>query len=126
LPRTLIQRKKHYGKIILIGKDFSENKSTEMHHFTKYDKTLLPGMYMNAEIELNSQQSNVLPSEAIVNYENKNYIFIDRDKLFEMKVTTGTSENGYVVLDSNQDLNDLNIVVKGSYSLLMKMKNLEE
>jgi cobalt-zinc-cadmium efflux system membrane fusion protein len=62
--RTLIQRK-HYGKIILIGKDFSENKSTEMHcHFTKYDKTLLPGMYMNAEIELNSQQSNVLPSEA--------------------------------------------------------------
>jgi hypothetical protein len=30
-----------------------------------------------------------------------------------MKVTTGTSENGYVVLDSNQDLNDLNIVVKG-------------
>jgi cobalt-zinc-cadmium efflux system membrane fusion protein len=40
-------------------KDFSENKSTEMHcHFTKYDKTLLPGMYMNAEIELNSQQSN--------------------------------------------------------------------
>ena len=121
--------KKHYGKIILIGKDFSENKSTEMHcHFTKYDKTLLPGMYMNAEIELNSQQSNVVPSEAIVNYENKNYIFIDRgNKLFEMKeVTTGTSENGYVVLDSNQDLNDLNIVVKGSYSLLMKMKNLEE
>ncbi|MFV8352983.1 efflux RND transporter periplasmic adaptor subunit [Flavobacterium sp. XS2P14] len=121
--------KKHYGKIILIGKDFSENKSTEMHcHFTKYDKTLLPGMYMNAEIELNSQQSNVLPSEAIVNYENKNYIFIDRgNKLFEMKeVTTGTSENGYVVLDSNQDLNDLNIVVKGSYPLLMKMKNLEE
>nr|WP_309757365.1 efflux RND transporter periplasmic adaptor subunit [Flavobacterium sp.] len=121
--------KKHYGKIILIGKDFSENKSTEMHcHFTKYDKTLLPGMYMNAEIELNSQQSNVLPSEAIVNYENKNYIFIDRgSKLFEMKeVTTGTSENGYVVVDSNQDLNDLNIVVKGSYSLLMKMKNLEE
>ena len=121
--------KKHYGKIILIGKDFSENKSTEMHcHFTKYDKTLLPGMYMNAEIELNSQQSNVLPSEAIVNYENKNYIFIDRgNKHFEMKeVTTGTSENGYVVVDSNQDLNDLNIVVKGSYSLLMKMKNLEE
>jgi cobalt-zinc-cadmium efflux system membrane fusion protein len=71
--------KKHYGKIILIGK-FSENKSTEMHcHFTKYDKTLLPGMYMNAEIELNSQQSNVLPSEAIVNYENKNYIFIDKE-----------------------------------------------
>jgi cobalt-zinc-cadmium efflux system membrane fusion protein len=63
--------------IILIGKDFSENKSTEMHcHFTKYDKTLLPGMYMNAEIELNSQQSKMCSSEAIVNYENKNYILL--------------------------------------------------
>jgi cobalt-zinc-cadmium efflux system membrane fusion protein len=30
---------------------------------------------MNAEIELNSQQSNVLPSEAIVNYENKEYLY---------------------------------------------------
>jgi hypothetical protein len=43
-----------------------------------------------------------------------------------MKKVTGTSENGYVVLDSNQDLNDLNIVVKGLIHFLMKMKNLEE
>ncbi len=121
--------KKHYGKIILIGKDFSENKSTEMHcHFTNFDKALLPGMYMNAEIELDSQQYNVLPSDAIVNYENKNYIFIEKgNKRFEMKeVTTGTSENGYVVIVSNEDLKDAKIVIKGSYSLLMKMKNLEE
>jgi cobalt-zinc-cadmium efflux system membrane fusion protein len=121
--------KKHHCEIILIGKDFSEDRSTEMHcHFANYDKTLLPGMYMNAEIKLKSQQSNVLPSEAIVNYENKNYIFIEKgNKLFEMKeVTTGTSENGYVEIVSNEDLKDVNIVIKGSYSLLMKMKNLEE
>jgi len=121
--------KKYPCKIILIGKDFSENRSTEIHcHFINYDKTLLPGMYMNAEIELKSQQSNVLPSNAIVNYENKNYIFIEKgNKRFEMKeVTTGTSENGYVVIVSNEDLKDANIVIKGSYSLLMKMKNLEE
>ncbi|SHM69899.1 efflux RND transporter periplasmic adaptor subunit [Flavobacterium xinjiangense] len=121
--------KKYHCEIILIGKDFSEDRSTEMHcHFANYDKTLLPGMYMNAEIKLKSQQSNVLPSEAIVNYENKNYIFIEKgNKLFEMKeVSTGTSENGYVEIISNEDLKDVNIVIKGSYSLLMKMKNLEE
>lgn len=121
--------KKYHCEIILIGKDFSEDRSTEMHcHFAKYDKTLLPGMYMNAEIKLKSQQSNVLPSEAIVNYENKNYIFIEKGKkLFEMKeVTIGTSENEYVEIVSNENLKDLNVVIKGSYSLLMKMKNLEE
>ncbi len=121
--------KKYPCKIILIGKDFSENRSTEMHcHFTSYDKSLLPGMYMNAEIELKSQQSNALPSEAIVNYENKNYIFIAKEnKQFEMKeITTGTSANEYVEIVSNEDLKGVNIVIKGSYSLLMKMKNLEE
>lgn len=120
--------KKYYCKIILIGKDFSENRSTEMHcHFTNFDKALLPGMYMNAEIELNSQQSNVLPSDAVVNFENKNYIFVEKgSKQFEMKeITIGTAENGFTEILSD-DLKDESIVIKGAYSLLMKMKNVEE
>ncbi|MFV5695787.1 efflux RND transporter periplasmic adaptor subunit [Flavobacterium sp. LB3P122] len=121
--------KKYHGKIILIGKDFSENRSTEIHcHFINYDKTLLPGMYMNAEIELKSQQSNVLPSDAIVNYEKKNYIFVSKgNKQFEMKeITIGTIENGFTEIISNNHLKEANIVIKGAYSLLMKMKNVEE
>lgn len=99
-----------------------------MHcHFTNYDKALLPGMYMNAEIELKSQQSNVLPSDAIVNYENKNYIFVAKqNKQFEMKeIRIGTAENGFTEILSD-DLNEATIVIKGAYSLLMKMKNVEE
>lgn len=121
--------KKYPCKIILIGKDFSENRSTEIHcHFTDYDKALLPGMYMNAEIELKSQQSNVLPSDAIVNYENKNYIFVSKgNKQFEMKeITIGTIENGFTEIISNNDLKEATIVIKGAYNLLMKMKNVEE
>ncbi|RTY94760.1 efflux RND transporter periplasmic adaptor subunit [Flavobacterium sp. GSN2] len=120
--------KKYPCQIILIGKDFSENRSTEIHcHFINYDKTLLPGMYMNAEIELKSQQSNVLPSDAIVNYENKNYIFIAKqNKQFEMKeVTIGATENEFTEILSD-DLKDKRIVIKGAYALLMKMKNVEE
>ena len=120
--------KKYPCKIILIGKDFSENRSTEMHcHFTSYDKSLLPGMYMNAEIELKSQQSNALPSEAIVNYENKNYVFVAKEnKQFVMKeVTTGNTENEFTEIIS-EDLNEATIVINGAYSLLMKMKNMEE
>lgn len=120
--------KKYTCKIILIGKDFSENRSTEMHcHFTKYDKTLLPGMYMNAEVELKIQHSNVLPSDAIVNFENKNYVFVAKEnKQFEMKeVAIGNSENGFTEIASN-DLTAATVVTKGAYSLLMKMKNIEE
>ncbi len=120
--------KKYPCKIILIGKDFSANRSTEIHcHFDKYDKALLPGMYMNAEVELHSQKCNTLPADAIVSFENKNYVFVaGPNKQFEMKeVTVGNSENGFTeITDSN--LKDATIVTKGAYSLLMKMKNLEE
>jgi cobalt-zinc-cadmium efflux system membrane fusion protein len=121
--------KKYNCKIILIGKDFSENKSVEMHcHFTSYDKDLLPGIYMNAEVELKSQKSNVLPSDAIVSFENKNYVFVSKEnKQFEMtEVTLGTSENGFTEILESDDLKNKSIVLKGAYSLLMKMKNVEE
>jgi membrane fusion protein, heavy metal efflux system len=121
--------KKHLCKIILLGKDFTENRSTEIHcHFINYDKTLLPGMYMNADIELQSQQSGALPSDAIISFESKNYIFIDKgNKQYEMtQVNTGNTENGFTAIASATDFADKNIVVKGAYSLLMKMKNTEE
>ena len=121
--------KKYPCKIILLGKDFSENRSTEIHcHFINYDKGLLPGMYMNADIELQSQQSNALPSDAIISFESKNYIFIDKgNKQYEMThVNTGNTENGFTEIASDTDLANKNIVVKGAYSLLMKMKNTEE
>ncbi len=121
--------KKYPCKIILLGKDFSENRSTEIHcHFINYDKTLLPGMYMNADIELQSQQSNALPSAAIISFESKNYIFIDKgNKQYEMtQVNIGNTENGFTEIASATDFANKNIVVKGAYSLLMKMKNTEE
>ena len=121
--------KKYPCKIILLGKDFSENRSTEIHcHFINYDKTLLPGMYMNAEIELHSQQSNALPADAIISFESKNYIFIDKgNKQYEMaEVGVGNSENGFTEIASATDFANKNIVIKGAYSLLMKMKNTEE
>ncbi len=121
--------KKYLCKIILIGKDFTENHSTEVHcHFINYDKALLPGMYMNAVIELSGKKSNALLSDAIVKFENKDYIFMENgNKQYEMKeVMIGESENGYTEIISADDIIDKNIVVKGAYSLLMKMKNTDD
>ncbi len=121
--------KKYNCKIILLGKDFTENRSTEIHcHFINYDKSLLPGMYMNAEINVESKQTNALPADAIVSYESKNFIFIDNgNKQYEItEVNTGNTANGYTQIVSSGDYNNKKIVVKGAYSLLMKMKNTEE
>ena len=124
-------KEKYLCKIILISKEISEDKSFEVHcHFENYDKELLPGMFMNAEIQVQSKDSYVLPSDAIVNYENKRYVFIQTTKnQFEIaEIQIGGSETGYTEIDesSTNALKDQNIVVKGAYSLLMKMKNTGE
>ncbi|MFZ1798346.1 MAG: efflux RND transporter periplasmic adaptor subunit [Chitinophagaceae bacterium] len=121
--------KKYPGDIILISKDVSPDGVTEVHcHFDNYDKFLIPGMYMNAEIELVNQMRNGLPDEAFVRFEGKEYIFENTGKnTFEMvEVEMGNSENGFAEITSVKDLSGKSIVTKGAYALLMSLKNLEE
>jgi cobalt-zinc-cadmium efflux system membrane fusion protein len=115
--------------IILIGKDLSEERNVEVHcHFEKYDKTLIPGMFMNAEVEINSNNAKVLPDEAIVRFENVNYAFVAKNKnTFEMvAVKLGNTENGLTEVTLDESLYNNNFVMKGAYNLLMQLKNKEE
>lgn len=118
--------KKYDCEIILIGKDFGNDRSVVVHcHFDKYDAALVPGMFMNAELRVNSSNSWTLPSDAIVTFENKQYVFMESSSnQYEIKeVKTGVSENGYQEIINFQDLTKRSIVTKGAYSLLMKLKN---
>ena len=120
--------KKYKCEIILIGQDLSQERSVTVHcHFDQYDKTLIPGMFMNAEIELKSANAIAVPEEAIVSFEDKQFIYISRgNNTFEMlEIKIGSSENGYAEIQGS-DISNKNIVVKGAYSLLMKMKNTAE
>lgn len=118
--------KKHMCEIILIGQNLDNNRSAEVHcHFHDYDKTLLPGMYMNAEIETRNNKAFVLPNEAIVRYEGNQYVYVQKSKnQFEMlPVKTGATENNYTEILDSEKLGQQNIVVKNAYTLLMKAKN---
>ncbi len=118
---------KHQCEIILISKDLSiDEHSAEVHcHFEDYDKTLLPGMYMNAEIEIKSNNVLTLPEAAVVTFEGKEYIFVALDKTnFKItEVTTGTRENGFIEIVNGENFNGKSIVTQGAYTLLMKLKN---
>ena len=118
---------KYHCEIILISKDLSIDEHTaDVHcHFENYDKTLLPGMYMNAEINIKSNNALTLPKEAVVNFEGKEYIFVVVNKnQFQMtEVKTGNSENGVIEILDNELLTKNNIVTKGTYTLLMQLKN---
>ena len=120
---------KYPCEIILIGKDLSDEGSVEVHcHFEKYDKTLIPGMFMNADLEINSNDANVLPDEALVRFENIHYAFVARNKnTFQMvEVTPGNSERGFTEVKTDETFMKSDFVVKGAYTLLMQLKNKEE
>lgn len=121
--------KKYTGDIILISRDVAADGTTEVHcHFDKYDKSLFPGMYMNVEIELKNYVRTVLPDDAIVSFEGKEYIFHNSGKnMFEMTaVKTGESENGFTEIISGTDWSGKQFVTKGAYTLLMGLENKEE
>ena len=123
--------KKYPCEIILISQELNIDRSAEVHcHFEAYDKTLLPGMYMNAEVELKSNNVASINEEAVVGFENKDYIFISKGmNQFEMvEIIKGSSENNFTEITSvnGKNISNEKIVIKGAYSLLMQLKNKSE
>ncbi len=121
--------KMHECELLLIGQNISKERSIEVHcHFMNYDKSLIPGMYMNAEIDVLKQDAMAIPDEAIMNFEGKEVVFVSEgNNTFEMvPVETGVKEKGYTEIKDPENLKDKKIAVKGAYSLLMALKNKAE
>ena len=119
--------KKHEGEILLIGRDLSADRNTEVHcHFEDYDKSLVPGTYMNAEVQVKNAMAAAIPTDALVEFEGKQYLYkvVGKNSYEMTEVNTGESENGYTeIINPANRLINAQFVVKGAYSLLMMMKN---
>jgi cobalt-zinc-cadmium efflux system membrane fusion protein len=124
------ESKPRIAKVYLIGKEISLERTVRVHcHFEKEDTSLIPGMYFSALIEVGENRVNSVPENAIVNFEAKDYLFVEQKpgsyKLVEVK--TGVNESGYteVILPEGFDINS-QIVINGTYALISKLKNVEE
>lgn len=123
--------KKYPCEIILISQDLSSDRSAEVHcHFENYDKTLLPGMYMNAEVEIKMSNVTSINDDAIVSFEGRDFVFVSKgNNRFDMlEVKKGSSENNFteIITIDGKDIFDSQFVIKGAYSLLMQLKNKSE
>ena len=109
--------KKYVGELFLISKDVSPNGIVEVHcHFDNYDHNLVPGMYMNAEVDVNSSVSNALPEESILNYETNNYVFVEtKEHTYKLTpIVIGETENGYTQIVNVKDFEGAKIVTKNA------------
>jgi len=121
--------RKYPCEIILIGKDLNADRNTEVHcHFETYDKTLIPGTYMNADVQVKTEDRYVLPEGAVVHFEGKEYVFEQQgDNKFAMvEVKAGATNEGYTELMDGAKLASREVVVANAYTLLMMLKNKSE
>jgi membrane fusion protein, heavy metal efflux system len=101
-------------------------------------ENVLPGMYVNTIIETSGNLVTALPSEAVVSFDDKDYIFIyEKEKMEDGKpfteyrmveVKKGVTDNGYteIVLSEGFNITTAKVVIKGAYNLLSAKKNAGE
>jgi len=101
-------------------------------------KNVLPGMYVNAMIETSGETVTALPSDAVVSFDDKDYIFIfDKNKEEDGKPFTeyriievhkGVTDKGYteIILPEGFNIQTAKVVIKGAYNLLSAKKNAGE
>jgi cobalt-zinc-cadmium efflux system membrane fusion protein len=129
----------HEALISQTGKSVSDDKTFKVFgSVISSCKNLLPGMYVNALIEESDLKVTALPSEAIVSFDDKEYIFVfDKEKEEDGKpfteyriieVKKGVSSSGFteIFLPEGFDINTAKVVVKGAYNLLSAKKNAGE
>jgi membrane fusion protein, heavy metal efflux system len=133
------ETEEHEAFIEQTGKSIQTDKSYKVYAKVKgVCKNLMPGMYVNAIIESSGNQVYALPNDAIVSFDDKDYIFIfEKDKTENGKafteyrmveITKGVTDDGFteIQLPIGLDQKSLKVVLKGAYNLLSAKKNAGE
>jgi len=133
------ETEQHDAVVYQTGKAINDDKTYKVYATVESScKNLIPGMYVNSLIESSGTEVLSVPSEAIVNFDDKDYIFIHvREKEEDGKpfteyrmvevqkgITDGVSTGITVPADLN--IQSAIVVIKGAYNLMSAKKNAGE
>jgi cobalt-zinc-cadmium efflux system membrane fusion protein len=133
------ETEEHSAVITQTGQSVDADKAYKVYaKVTKGCKNILPGMYVNAIIEISGNRVPSLPSDAVVSFDDKDYIFLfDRNKEENgnafteyriVEVHKGMTDGGHteIILPDNFDIKNAKVVIRGAYNLLSAKKNAGE
>lgn len=133
------ETEQHDALIYQTGKAVNEDRTFTIYASVQgVCENVLPGMYVNAIIESAGNMVTAVPAEAVVSFNDKDYIFVfERDKeeggkpfteYRMVEIQKGVTDGGYteIVLPSGFNVQAARIVVKGAYNLLSAKKNAGE
>lgn len=120
------------AKVYLIGKEITPERTVRVHcHLDQEDPNLIPGLYFSALIETDNHMVNSLPEGAVVNFDGKDYLFVEKNATLHQygmtEIKKGSTEDGFVEITLPTDIPlQTPIVIKGAYELLSFLKNTSE
>ncbi len=123
--------KNYTVSILAVSQNINEDKTGLLYcHFENTPKNVLPGMFLTADIVVETNEAVLIPTEAVQRFQGKDYIFIQSaTNTFEAIEIQVRQTNESFVTVTNADSNawiGKQIVVKNAYSLLGKLMNKSE
>jgi cobalt-zinc-cadmium efflux system membrane fusion protein len=123
--------KKYPVTILAVSQNINEDKTGLLHcHFDQIPKNVLPGMFLSADLSLESNDAILIPTGAVQRFQGKDYIFIQTASfVFEAIEIQINQSNSAFVSVNNADAKSWigkSIVVKNAFSLLGKWMNKSE
>jgi len=113
----------HAATIFSLNKSFEDNQQAILAHAKIEGKTenLLPGMYVEARIQIDDYTAASLPNEAVVSNGDEHYIYVEvkANHYKQIPVTKGVSDVGFTEIKPLAEIPaNAKVVIKGAYYLL--------
>lgn len=117
-------------KIEFVNKSYSDENAIEVYaKIANTTKKLIPGNYINASIQVDNNNAFVLSNDAIVDFEDKKFVFVqdaNKNSFSMQEVQIGIVTNKVSEIRNYETLQNKNLVISDAYTLLMVLKNKEE
>jgi cobalt-zinc-cadmium efflux system membrane fusion protein len=123
--------KKYAVTILAVSQNINEDKTGLLHcHFDQIPKNVLPGMFLTADLFIESNEAVLIPIDAVQRFQGKDYIFIQNavNEFDAIAIQISQTNNDFVTV-SNADAKTWvgkTLVVKNGFSLLGKWMNKSE
>lgn len=116
----------HPATVFALNKSFEDNQQAILAHakIEGVTETLLPGMYVEARIQIDNYKANALPDDAVVSNGDEHYIYVETKKNHykQISVKTGVSDMGFTEILLLEEIPaNAKVVIKGAYYLLSQL-----
>ncbi|MFZ4103934.1 MAG: efflux RND transporter periplasmic adaptor subunit [Sediminibacterium sp.] len=123
--------KKYPVSILAVSHNINEDKTGLLHcHFEKIPANVLPGMFLSADIVVETNEAVLIPIESVQRFQGKDFIFLQtaQNEFEAMEIQVRQTNAEYVTVN-NADVRSWigkPLVVKNAFSLLGMMMNKSE